>query len=163
MYQNQNFISITNKKAEELLAFLAWENGPVKKIKAAETLWPDSSIEKARDSLYKVCRYLSSLQKNDISIPFTQYREELYLDLSQVECDFLIFESLCKENNCIAQWEEAVKLYHGPFLFDHYYEWTEQAEAYYDIRYLELIQRLADYYQKQGNAKLVSFYKNKLL
>lgn len=163
LYQEGKFIPITNKKAEELLAYLVCENGPVKKVKAAEVLWPNASRENARDNLYKVFRYIRHIQDSGIYIPLKLYREEIYLEMSQIECDIYNFEFLYNQGNCIEHWEKAVKLYNVPLLFENCYEWTEQAEAYYDIRFIDLVQKLIDYYQKQGKSSLVSYYRNKLL
>lgn len=162
LFQNGDFIPITNKKAEELIAYLILEGKPVKKSKLWELLWPEADSKNARDSLYKVCRYLRNLIKSGIEIPLKLFRNEIFLDTYKIDTDIERFESLYNQSENISMCREAVELYTAPLLFDNYYDWTAQAEAYYDIRYCELVQKLIDYYKLLDNDDLVIFYQNKI-
>lgn len=162
LFQNGDFIPITNKKAEELIAYLILEGKPVKKSKLWELLWPEADSSNARDSLYKVCRYLRNLIKSGIEIPLKIFRNEIFLDTYKIDTDIARFDSLYNQNENINLCKEAVELYTAPLLFDNYYDWTAQAEAYYDIRYCELVQKLIDYYKLLHNDDLVIFYQNKI-
>lgn len=145
-----------------MLAYLCVCGRPVKKEKAAEVLWQDSSPENARDSLYKICHYIRRLQKQGIDIPLKDYRTELYLDLSEVDCDIREFKELYTYGTEPWHWEQAASLYTGPILFDNYYEWTGEEEAYYDVRYYELVERLATHYRQKGREDIAAFYDNKI-
>lgn len=162
MYQEGKFVHIANRKAEELLAYLCVSGQPVKKERAAEVLWEDSSPENARDNLYKVCRYLRTLQKKGIEIPLQNHRKELYLDLSEASCDIREFQEIYAHGTEPWQWEKAVSLYTGPLLFDNYYEWTGVEEAYYDMRYYELLERLAADHRQKGREDMAALYDNKI-
>lgn len=83
------------------------------------------------DSLYKVCRYI---RKSGVNIPIEMVRDQIWIDISKVECDLYKFEALYEEKEDIHKCKEAVDLYR-PLLLEDYYEWTSYQEAFYDIRY----------------------------
>ncbi len=151
---------ITNKKAEELLAYLVWEGRPVGKKRLAAVLWPDSEPRKARDNLYKVCRYLGEFQNG--AIPLVIRREAVWVETEAIDCDIRRFEEYYRSFPNVDCCLEAVALYKAPFLFEALYEWTQEAEAYYDIRYLECLELLAEHYDRNGNGRKADYYRKKL-
>ncbi|MDR3090605.1 MAG: hypothetical protein LBU36_00185 [Clostridiales bacterium] len=144
-------------KANELIAFLACERGSVSKRRAAETLWADSPPEKAIKSLYQTLRHLRTL---DFPAPpiVSETRGALRLAAATDTADFLrLYESGAPED-----WERAVVLYRGILLVDNCYDWASEYEGYYDVRYYELLSRLAAHYASAGNKNLARYYKNRL-
>jgi len=77
----------------------------------------------------------------------------LSLVLENLRCDIIEFDVLYKENENQEAWKQALGLYRGPLLMEDFYEWTEVLEAYYDFRYLELLDKLATYYENKGLKK----------
>lgn len=91
------------------------------------------------DSLYKTCGVLRRMIRAGIPIPLEIRRDILLLDIRKLDSDVSRFEALYQQRQDIVCCQTAVMLYKGPFLFDEYYEWTAQTEAYYDLRYMELL------------------------
>lgn len=120
-------------------------------------MWAEAERGKARDSLYKVCAFLNGWQeKEGIELPLAIYREEIYLDTELVELDLQEFLK-CFNSNSVDDWEHAERLYTAPLLFENSYEWVEEYEAVYDMAYYEVLGRLLQYYEKQGNTEKKSF------
>lgn len=160
--QNE-YITISNKKAKELLAYLIVHNGmPLHKLTLAEFLWPQTAAPKAMDNLYKTIRYLKNNTSLNTYFPLLISRGEIQLDISKIACDFLLFEQYCTKPNDIIQLRKAVDLYQGPLLFEEYYEWTAEKEAYFEIRYTEIIEYLAEYFSEKGDHSRSYYYRQKL-
>lgn len=156
-------VPISNRKAEELLAYLTVTGTPVSKEKAAGLLWEASEPNRARDSLNKVCAYLRKLKKNTVTqLPLYIRRDELYLDMTLGYYDIREFKRLCENETDAAGWERAVALYTAPLLLENCYDWAVLEEAYYDIRYGELLKKLADYYRTEERTDMALFYEEKL-
>lgn len=156
-------MALKNQKAEELLAYLCCTGGrPAKKKMLEELLWPDSERGRARDSFYKVCRYLEKWQRESgIKLPLTIYREEVYLDINGIETDLQRFQIYYDSNNP-QDWAVAEKMYVAPLLFENCYEWTGEYEGSYDMKYYELLRRLITHCEKHGEKDKQLFYKGKL-
>lgn len=152
-----------NKKAEEMLSYLCCNGGrAVKKRMLEELMWAGAERGKARDSLYKVCAFVSRWQeKEGVELPLAIYREEIYLDTESIELDLREFLR-CLDSNDVRDWERAVQLYTAPLLFENSYEWVEDYEAVYDMAYYEVLGRLLDYYEKQDNREKSLYYSGKL-
>ena len=152
LYWNGEIVPISNRKAGELLALLlARGGGPVHKITAAQTLWPGSDESHAMDNLYKICGALRRVIRQGVPIPLNIQRDILTLDTREMDSDVRRFEALYQQRGNIACCQEAVALYKGPFLFEEYYEWTAQIEAYYDLRYLELLHIIVRHLSETGD------------
>lgn len=151
LYWGGEIVAVPNRKARELLALLfARGGGPLHKLTAAQTLWPGADEDHAMDSLYKACGVLRRMIRAGIPIPLEIRRDVLTLDIRKLDSDVKQFEALYQRRQDIVCCQAAVTLYKGPFLFDEYYEWTAQTEAYYDLRYMELLEILARRLSEQG-------------
>lgn len=143
------------------MALLACEGGrPVSKEKACMALWGSDSPQ-ALDSLSKVCRWLKRLSVNGSAIPIQVSRGALCLDFSGIRCDLFTFNQL-SECADVESCRKAMALYKGALLFDKCYEWSVEYEGRYEIRYLELAQRLAEHYRKAGAIRLAACYERLL-
>lgn len=153
-------ITFQSKKAKELTAYLLCRGyGPVKNTVLAESLWPDVPIANALDSLYKTIRCLKKIRVNEALFPIITLHGETYLERQKISCDLEQFESLYRQKNVPGSWKSAVELYRGTLLETESYEWIAPYEAYYDIRFLEMTEYLADQYEKSGNQKLARYYR----
>ncbi len=146
-----------------MLSYLCCNGGrPVKKRMLEELLWPEAERGRARDSLYKVCSFLNEWQEHEgIKLPLAIYREEIYLDTELIELDLQEFLK-CFDSKAVEDWERAERLYTAPLLFENSYEWVEDYEAVYDMAYYEVLGRLSDHHEKQGNKDKWLYYKGKL-
>lgn len=130
------------------------------KEKACMALWGNDSPQ-AMDSLSKVCRWLKRLSFEGRPVPIQVSRGALYLDISGIRCDLAEFNTL-SECADVESCRKAMALYKGALLFDNCYEWSVEYEGRYEIRYLELAQRLAEHYRKAGAARLAACYERLL-
>lgn len=129
----------------ETLALLFAEQGkPLRKVYVAETLWPGADGAHAMDCLYKACGVLRRLIRQGVPLPLSWDRDTLLLDGTRIDSDVGRFEQLYRQREEAVCREEAIALYTAPFLLNEYYEWTARREAYYDMRYLELLRLAAD-------------------
>ncbi len=71
-------------------------------------------------------------------------RDTLQLDDGEIDSDAAAFERLYQARENLACCRAAVELYTAPFLYSEYYEWTARAEAYYEMRYMELLALAAE-------------------
>jgi len=111
------------------------------------------------DCLYKACRHLRDTPF--ASVIFAS-QGEMRLSLAGVRCDLVDFRGGYAARHDIARCEAAADLYQGPLLAENVYEWSSSWEAYYDIRYLDLLTVLVEHYSKVGNQAKASYYRSKL-
>lgn len=162
LFINDRYIYIANKKAGELLAYLICAKSVVSKVKLAENLWPDVSAEKAMNSLYKACQFVKSMDLQGMGLPLEIYRNDLFLDTDSIYSDTAAFERLYAGSDDIHMCEQAVALYTGPLFYENCYGWSAIDEAYYDIRYLSLVEQLIAHYTRANNPDMVAYYQSKL-
>ncbi|MDR1649167.1 MAG: hypothetical protein LBR71_02810 [Synergistaceae bacterium] len=155
-------MNLHSAKAGELLAFLACERGGmVSKQRTAETLWPNAEGDRARRSLYKIIQHIRKLTFGGQAIPLLDAHGEISLDLRRVRVDAEEFLNLYASASP-EDWERALELYRGILLLDSDYDWAHEYETFYDVRYYELLERLARYYSDAKNENLARYYRNRL-
>lgn len=155
-------LNMNNKKARELIAYLVCENGgPVKKEKLSAILWMDASDTHAMDNLYKVCRYLKHFSLQIINLPLTITRGSISLNMQQIDSDLHTFIECYQKRDKLEFCERAIDLYSGSLLAEEYYEWTNIKESFYEIKYLELLERLIHEYSKTGKRTKAQYYMEK--
>lgn len=155
-------LPLNNRKARELLALLACERGAaLSKRRVCSLLW-DSEPELAMDSLSKVCRAIRAFShEHGDCIPLVLTYSDLSLDLSHVRCDLTEFDLLYERADA-ESCRKAAALRTGALLFDNYFTWAQDYEGRYEIKYLELCEKLALYYQSQGKPRLAACYEKML-
>ena len=84
------------------------------------------------------------------------------LSLDGIRCDIVDFRDLYADRQDMSRCEAAVELYHGSLFADDVYEWSREWEAYYDVRYLELLTLLAARYSEAGNQAKAAYYRSRL-
>lgn len=153
------YLNLRIKKSREILAFLLMERGrPIVKKRVAETLWADKEPAKAAGCFYKsLCRLSEEIKSYGAAFPLRSSGNLIWLDMRFIESDVTQFEELCKKNDPAA-FRAAAALYTSPFLSKEDYEWTEQWQAYYDFKYVNVIQKLIGYYETE-NPRLANYYK----
>lgn len=157
MEWNGHPVTPGGKKLRELLALLTYYQGaPKTKRQLAVDLWPDSTAGRARDCLYKVLRDLRRLQR-EVPLPFFETRDGLYLDLTEEQSDLSLFQKWSCSGDP-ESWTRAFELYRGGFLDKEAYEWTTTAHSYYEIRFLNLIQALAQHCRSLGREAEAKYY-----
>lgn len=132
---------------------------PLRKAYVAETLWPGVDQAHAMDCLYKACGVLRRLIRQGVPLPLVCSRDTLLLDGTRIDSDVNRFERLYLQREDADCREAAIALYTAPFLLNEYYEWTARLEAYYDMRYLELLQLAA---KSADTSPAASYYRGLL-
>lgn len=158
------------RKAEELLAFLISEKGAyVSKEKIAEALWPEHERGTAMSNLYMAFHYIKKQeQRTGCRIPIESERGKMRINSELFQCDMLEFDRLFEEarrasgGEKAALMEKAVELYKGPPFEDGYFNWSNLIQGSYEYRYLNLLEKLLEYYTGIGDTQKASFYAKKL-
>lgn len=159
LYRCGKPLKLPNRKAAELLAFLLSEQGRVvRKPAAAELLWPGTDSVHAMDSLYKVCTALRHMR----CLPLQVDRDTLWLDTSRIDSDIARFDRLYRYRNVPECCAAAIDLYTAPFLINEYYEWSARAEAYYDMRYMQLLSLAEKGFSQAGDPASARYYRRLL-
>ena len=100
------------------------------------------------DNLYKCCSVLKRMIRQGIPLPLRICRDTLSFDAREIDSDVKRFEMLYQQRDDLACCKAAIALYAAPYLYEEYYDWIAPIEAYYDMRYMELlelvIQRLTE-------------------
>lgn len=131
---------------------------PLGKQRIAEMLWADSESPRALDCFYKAVRGIAEAAEfYGVPLPIRSNSGAVWLDMRRVDSDVISFDEFCKKGD-IASYREAASLYTAPFLSKELYDWTSEWQAYYDVRYLSIIQRLIEYYQEK-DPHLAHYYR----
>lgn len=153
------------KKAMVLFACLA--DGPPGRAVSAERLidllWPDNLADARAALQATVSRLRRAFRSADPTLPDPVdlhrggYR---FSPVYRVRCDARSFEQLCEEatllraehpNECAALLEQAVAMYHGPFLDGFTDDWVQARRRTLESRYFDAIDVLAEVREAQGN------------
>lgn len=167
----ETVLSWRTKKAEELIAFLICEEGAyVLKEKLAEALWPDLDLQKGLSNLYLTHYYVKKMeQKKGLRIPIESKRGRMRICLNSEQCDVFQFNDLIKkaeeksgkeELDCL---ESAFLMYKGMLMENQYYPWITVYQQVYELRYMELIQKLVRNCVEAEDGQKLEYYKRRLV
>ena len=161
LYFNNVPLLIHSRKAEELLALLACENGILLSKKGvAGKLWPDTEPVRAIDNLYKVLSYLKTY--SDIDFPLVLRRGKIGLDINHYYSDIQEFKKFCDEEKKTEGYARAIEVYKGHLLSEENYEWVNEYEVNFEIRCIEMLEYLIQQDSQAKKYKLVAAYYKKL-
>jgi len=154
-------------KAEELLAYLIDSRGrEVSRNEIMDRLWPDYDGDRAVAHFNTTLHYVrKALLRNGIKAPIEHLRGSYRLDAGFIDCDghrFLSRVSASDKINAIAipEYEEIAALYIGDYLGDNEFQWAERNRMLFREKYIQLLIKMADYYNTVGNhQKLIEILK----
>ncbi|MDR2359936.1 MAG: hypothetical protein LBD85_01465 [Oscillospiraceae bacterium] len=156
---NGKSVNLHSLKADELIALLICERGkPISKQRAAGALWPNNDCP--LPNLYKVIEHIHRWRFEGVSVPLIAARGSICIDISEVDADTEDFIRLYN-SDAPEDWVTAVELYRGILLIDSKYDWAVEYEAYYDVRYYELLERLTGHYEKIADRNMTQYYRAK--
>ncbi len=147
-------IALKNRKAEGVVAYLAWEQRPFSREELSRFFWPDSESEQASANLRKL---LSELRQ-----PLAPYllidRQTVALDpAADIRLDLAEFSRLIAVNDHMAL-TTAVSLYHGDFLAGLYLrdsypfdEWATLERERHQQAMLRALHQLTTHHLHQGS------------
>ena len=118
-------------------------------------LWPESSEKQSIDNLFRLCKRIQKLPEN---IPLYYDKKTVWLDRKQIKCELYEFEQLYQNRKTPEACERALSLYRGMLFYEDCYEWSAPQEAYYDLRYTELLSCMAEHARQSGNIKGAEIY-----
>lgn len=153
---------MSNKKAEELLAYLAISQvSKVTKKNLSASLWPYTQVpEKAMDSLYKVIGWIKNAFGGAGATPIINRPSYICLNDETVSSDTAEFLRLYKDNN-IDSLIRAEKFFARPMMYDYDYEWLADSMGYYEICYADILETLISHFTKSGDSRRVKIYQKK--
>ena len=155
------------KKAEELFAFLIHHDGqPVGKDKILDTLWPDLQPDKAAQNLHATTWYIrNTLYTIGYSGLFVRKKGNYQVDMDALICDTAqltaLLERISRGHYTIADLQQDLELYQGPYLDGRSYEWAADRRLWLDNIHEQLRYKLAEEYQITGQAeKALNLYQD---
>ena len=154
-------------KAEELLACLIDSRGrEVSRNEIIDRLWPDYDGDRAVAHFNTTLHYVrKALLRSGIKTPIEHLRGSYRLDTTSIDCDghrFMSRVSASDKINAITipEYEEIAALYTGDYLGDHEFQWAERNRMLFREKYIQLLIKMADYYETVGNhQKLIEILK----
>lgn len=117
--------------------------GPVSKRYIASVLWPEADLERGRDCLYKTLSWLRTEPELCGLLGLDAGRESVSLHAEALSIDLEEFDRCYAARADIRCCERAAELYSGPLLWQECYDWTDEKQSWYEIRYAEVLQILA--------------------
>ncbi len=96
----------------------------------------------------------------DHNFPFISSSGRLALDIRRIYCDLTEFDRLYLEHTS-QSFQHAVSLYKGSLLFETAYDWAIGHEAYYDIRYMEMLDYLCEFYSDRDPLLSLTYQKKR--
>lgn len=107
-----NPVTLRNRKAQALIAYLALSSATLSRERLATILWPDSSEEAARQSL-RQC--LSGLRRELVDLPIVAEGDSVRMSADLVTVDVHDFEAAIGDPS-VENLNEAARLYSGNLL-----------------------------------------------
>lgn len=147
-------ICFSRKKAAALLIFIICNNRIFYREELAEIFWPNCNSSQSLRSLRTVISELRKLFKDDF---FYAEKEKIYIDRTNLSCDYLKLKTIFSKNKTHTDMEKVAKLWKGGFLKGFYInnsfpfnEWQRQEEQNIFILYKSLLKTL---YNKEIDKK----------
>jgi len=155
------------RRSFQVLAFLASSPGlQAGREELTEALWPregEETIDRNfHPTLSHLRRALEGERRGGVPPPLL-FRAGVYRLNPEItwEIDLLDFQRLVEEGRAalepndleraVAAWQQAWKLYRGPFLQGHYEAWVSTRREDFHRRYLELLRDLGDLQVRRGH------------
>ncbi len=142
-------------KAEELLAFLIQNEGRARsKDMILDTLWPDVDLDKAANNFRVTCTYIrSTLVDYGYTDVLVRDHDDYSINTSRIKCDYLEFRNKMANPTTLqlAEVEELIKLYKGPYLENRFYEWADETKGWLETRYIQLLYRAGELYKEKSD------------
>lgn len=149
-------VAIRNEKARELIAFLLmYKDKGIDKATICKNVWGDRTIVEGMDCLYKTINFIKHI---DIPLHLESSHEKIWICTDNLDIDLLTFEQLYQDSNQIDNKERMISLYKGPLFNDETYAWSCTWEAFYDLKYLEILNEVCDFYKKNDNYEKEEIY-----
>ncbi len=117
--------------------------GPLSKRYIASVLWPEADLERARDCLYKTLSWLRAEPELYGLFGLDAARESVSLHVEALSIDLVEFDRCYAGRSDVRCCERAAELYSGPLLWQECYDWTDEKQSWYEIRYAEVLNILA--------------------
>lgn len=155
-------MTLRNKKAEELLAYLVISQaGKVAKRNLSALLWPNASdSERAMDSLYKVIGWIKHYFNEAGEAPLINRPSYVCLNDEVVSSDtaeFLQFYQYGDADSLI----QAERFFARPITYDRDCEWLADWMGYYETCYADILETLIRYFEDSGDSKRAGLYQKK--
>lgn len=167
------------RKSKYLFAYLALHSGrDIPDERLMDLFWPDTPPEKARQSLYAA---LSHMRKAlEAIVPgetdrvvlarkgFYRFNTDrpFFLDISEFERQAELGGSREREDRmeeAVAAYQKAESLYEGEFMEGYYGDWAIYLRDELQMRYLEILENLMDYFFEKERYEVSNDYAQRIL
>lgn len=160
-------ISFSRKKAIALLTYIICNNRTFYREEIAEFLWPEVTPSKSLSSLRTVISEIKKKINNEI---FITENNKIFIDRTNLSCDYLIFKDLLSSQHTIWQKKKAAELWKGGFLKGFYlknsssfYDWQIQEEQNILLNYKKILKQLYENEIQEKNYSSALNYANQSL
>jgi len=148
----------TTRRAHDILCFIASRrHRRASKDTIIDIFWGEADFDVVAKNFHPTVSHIrKALNSNQpLKQNFLYYRDGDYLlnpdfaySIDIEEFDRLVAEGdsarrAREQDRCVASYEAAIKLYRGEFMHGCYDEWIEEQRAYYNERYLYMLETLA--------------------
>lgn len=140
---SKEILKWSTSKCEELFGYMLFKkNKMVSKWEVIDMLWPDKDDKKGETNLRTtVCRLNHTFKKYGVRARVTSQKNVYILQIENLWIDALLLENIKEEwikisrkGNVI---EDFLEIYPGPLFRGYGYEWSQDAEAYYERLFIQ--------------------------
>ena len=144
-----------SNRAKEMFFYLLCCGAGQTKEQITAALWPDLSPAKASSNFHiNLYRARRAIFPGIFTLEQGQYELNsdlnIWFDVAEFENLLSRAESLPHGSKKVANLEQAVELYRGPFLGEFYSEWTEMRRHQLEDKYLKVLSLLANFNADRG-------------
>jgi DNA-binding SARP family transcriptional activator len=176
--EEEIIIKWKTQKSKSLFCFLlANRKKRFTREQLMELLWPGEDPKKSQNRLWYSFTFIRNTLNSFIrkGNQLINYINETYgiNSIHKIWLDFEEFEELIKEAHrweergkeevSISKYESAISLYQGDFLIDMYEEWSEERRVFYKREYLQIMNKVANFYFKKQNFEKVIEYCSQII
>lgn len=95
-------------------------------------------------------------------VPLDCGKRQVFLDMRKIDYDLNEFQRLYRKRSDPDACEQVLELYRGLLFYHNSYDWVAQWEAYYEHRYIEILEHIIKYHERCGNRQTAKLYKRYL-
>jgi two-component system LytT family response regulator len=140
---SKEIIKWSTSKCEELFGYMLFKkNKTVSKWEVIDLLWPDKDDKKGETNLRTtVCRLNQTFKKYGVKAKIKSEKNVYILQIEDLWIDTFLLENIEEKWEKINHEKKGIEtffeIYPGPLFKGYGYEWSQDAEAYYEMLFIQ--------------------------